>query len=342
MSLPKICIYDCGGSIGMEYDSKKNILREGGIISDLLRYIPELQGKFHIDIIPLFSGNSYDIQKPQWLELAEAVKDDYERYDGFVVLHGTSTLAYTASYLSFALQELSKPVVFTGAILPLKELGSEARGNIIHACMVAAMDIAEVVVVYGTDILRANRCTKSIENYSNVFASPNHTPLGEIKRPFVLFEERKRRRKRKLVYKPHLEERILSLKVTPGLTAEVLRSLMEKFSYRALILEGYGAGVLPSDFMLLLDEFVKQGIAIVIASQMEHGLATPFTSNAHTVVHSEKLIYSYDMTCEALSAKLMWALAQSKSLDRVQSLMERNIAGELNEQLVTPSSFKKY
>lgn len=326
----------------MHYNAKKNRLESADIVANLHRYIPELQGKFELDVVSLFEGNSYDISGGLWTELVEALQEDYDAYDGFVVLHGTSTLSYTASFLSFALQDLAKPIVFTGAILPLKELGSEARTNIIHACMVATMDIAEVVVVYGTAILRANRSTKAIENYSNVFTSPNGTALGEIKRPFVLHGERKVRRKRTLHVRSDFEQRILSLKVNPALTVEVLASLSEHFSYKALVLEGYGAGVLPTAFIDIIDHFLKKQIPVVIGSQMEHPLATPYTSNVDTAVYQSKLIYSYDMTSEATVTKLMWALGQGKSLERLQSLMQKNIAGELTESIVTASPFKKY
>jgi len=338
---PKICIIDAGGSLGMQYNLREHTLERADIIAHLFRHIPELQSKFQIDIVPLFQGHSYNLTTEHWIELCETIHQHYEDYDGFVVLHGTSTMAYTASFLSFAFQQLDKPIVFTGSILPLEELGSEARSNIIHSCMVASMDIAEVVIVYGTSILRANRTTKVEESYHSVFGSPNLPPLGSIKRPIHLSDHRKKRRKRKLLYKPECNPNVLVLRLTPGMDADSLFSLATT-SKKAIILEAYGAGVFPNTYLSVLKKLIQNTIPVVLASQMHQPIATPFTYNYDADLHESSLIFGFDMTIEALVAKLMWVMHDTQIPLLIKKKMETNLAEEVSQTLLDIAPQRKF
>jgi len=341
MAREKLCLISFGGSVGMLYNHQKHRLEESDVVYNLYAYIPELQSRFDIDIVQIYAGNSYDVGPEEMLELCEAIRDRYDQYSGFVVLHGTSTMSYTASYVSYVFQHLDKPIVFTGSILPLGELGSEARNNIINSCIVATLDFAEVLIVYGASILRGNRAKKAVEQYTEVFRSPTFPMLGEIRRPIKLEEDRKKRRKRILKYQPFMNNDIATVRAHPGMSGELIRVAAEDLG-QAVIIQGFGAGVVPTSIIPTVERLLEEGHVIVLTSQMHQGIAAPFTYNMNTSLGSLPLIFSYDMTTEATSAKLMWALGQTKEARRVREIMYTNLAGEITETLAAIPVMRKY
>jgi len=341
MARSHICIINMGGSAGMSYNTSKAVLEDGQIMDHLLEYIPELQKRFSIDVVQIHTGYSYNITKAHWLELADFIFKNYDKYSGFVVIHGTSTMAYTASWLSFAMQNLDKPIVFTGSILPLEEVGSEGRFNIINACLVAELDLAEVLIVYGSKILRANRAKKVEEQYTNVFRSPNYPLLGQVKRPITLHSERKKRRKRILKYKPVVKDEVMALQAVPWTTPELLRSLALEQD-KVVVLLGYGAGVIPDTLVPVLKEIHEEKRPVVIASQMHQGISAPFTYNFNKALDERKVIFTYDMTIEATVTKLMWIIAQTDQPYMMRKMMYENMAGEISDQLERIPREKRY
>jgi len=341
MAREKLCLISFGGSVGMFYNHQKSRLEESDVVYNLYAFIPELQSRFEIDIIQIYAGNSYDVGPEEMQELCTAIKKRYDDYTGFVVLHGTSTMSYTASYVSFVFQNLDKPIVFTGSILPLGELGSEARNNIINSCIVATLDFAEVLIVYGASILRGNRAKKAVEQYTEVFRSPTFPKLGEIRRPIQLRDDRKKRRKRILKYQPFMNNDIATIRAHPGMQGELVRMAAEDLG-QAVIIQGFGAGVIPTNIVPTIQRLLEGGHIIVLTSQMHQGIAAPFTYNMNTSLGSLPLIFSYDMTSEATAAKLMWALGQSKDARIVRQIMNTNLSGEITETLAAIPVMRKY
>lgn len=325
----------------MRYNTQKNRFEEADIIDNLYAYIPELQSRFSIDVIQVFAGNSYDVGPEQWQELCEAIYERYDKYAGFVVLHGTSTMSHTASYISYVFQNLDKPIVFTGSILPLGELGSEARNNIINSCIVASQDFAEVLIVYGASILRGNRAKKSVEQYTEVFRSPNFPLLGEIRRPLKISEDRKKRRKRILRYAPFCNNDITSIRAHPAMNGELIEVAARQLG-QAVLIQGFGAGVIPTSIVPTIEGLLRDNHIVVITSQMHQAISAPFTYNANAVLDGLPLIFSYDMTTEATGSKLMWALGQTKEPRKVQALMHKNLAGEISDNLEAIPVVRKF
>lgn len=341
MARQKLCLISFGGSVSKHFNHAKNRFEDSDIVYNLFSFIPELQSRFDLEVIQIYNGNSFDIGPQEMQELCEAIYERYDDYTGFVVLHGTSTMSYTASYVSFVFQNLDKPIVFTGSILPLGELGSEARNNIINSCIVATLDYAEVLIVYGASILRANRAKKAVEQYTEVFRSPNFPKLGEIRRPIRIGEERKKRRRRNLQYQPYIDNDIATIRAHLGMDGRLIELAAVDLG-QAVIIQGFGAGVIPSSIVPTIEKLLDEEHIIVLTSQMHQAIAAPFTYNSNTNLVGKPLIFSYDMTSEATSAKLMWALGQTKVAKEVQALMYKNLAGEITDDLGAIPVVKRY
>ena len=171
MSRPRIKILFAGGTIGMIRNRYSKALEPAQDLGSILQLIPEIQSEIKIDFERVMNLDSTNMKPSDWEILAKTIQKHYDQYDGFVIAQGTDTMAYTASALSFALQSLSKPVICTGALMPLNELGSDGRNNLIYASRVASYDLAEVAIVFGDKIIRGNRATKYKEGLFDVFKS---------------------------------------------------------------------------------------------------------------------------------------------------------------------------
>ncbi len=330
---PRIAILFAGGTIGMVAEKKSGYLRPAKNAAALLRVVPELKTKLAVDFFPLYNMDSSNMQPEHWEAMGAKVAELYDAYDGFVIAQGTDTMAYSASAHAFMLQKLGKPVVFTGSIVPLSELGADGRNNLIYSCLVASMDIAEVCIVFGDKIIRGCRAKKNHETFVDVFHSPNFPLLGEIGRPIKLFEWRRRRSRAKLQYHPHFEPNVRLVKLFPGLPTTALLAMIEDGA-RGFVIEGYGPGNVPflgaASLMPFLKRARKQHIPVVITTQMERSQTNPHAYEAGHKAIECGAIPSYDMTTEAAVTKLMWVLGQVQSLPEVRRLFTKNIAGEFS------------
>jgi len=294
------------------------------------RFLPEIQKFTKCDFFPFHEQGSSEIQPQHWMELAEFIKSKINQYEGFVIIHGTNTLSYTASALSFALRNLSVPIVFTGGNRPISDLSSDARQNIVFACMVATMDVAEVCVVYGKRILRANCSRKVSESYASSFAATSGGKIGEVHRTIALYENRTKRRKRRLEYKPEFKGNVPVLRVTPGFDVSMFEESMAKLD--GLIIEGYGPGHVPESYdgwVSLIQKMTKAGKPVVMCSQMNKGEV-----DLHSYDRGERLlklgvIPAGEMTIEATYAKLLWCLGQGMSQSKLKKQMQSSLAREM-------------
>jgi L-asparaginase len=326
---PKIALIFCGGTIGMIKDPETGALTPAKDAQALLDVVPELDDHLDLDFHELVNIDSSNMNPGHWQQIAEKINELYKDYDGFVIAQGTDTMAYSASAVAYALQGLSKPVVFTGSIVPLSEIGADGRNNLIYACLVASMDLAEVCIVFGNKIVRAVRAKKNHESFVQVFDSPNYPLLGEIERPIKLNEWRQKRENCNLEFKPEFNSNVGLLKMFPGFSLEILDGLINRGA-KGVLIEGFGPGNLPSEVADGVKKLVDNGIAVVIGTQMEHGVANLQAYEAGYKVHEAGAISGLDMTTEAALTKLMWCLAQTEDIAEVRDMMTSNLVGELS------------
>lgn len=331
MRKPKICLLFAGGTIGMVKNPRTGALQPASSAVDIIKDFPEIQKYLSLDFKVVINMDSSNMNPSHWTLLAQKIHSLYDQYDGFVVAQGTDTMAYSASALSFALQNLSKPIVFTGSLIPLNEIGSDGRNNLIYACLTAKEDIAEVCIVMANKILRGNRAKKYHESFVAVFHSPNFPALGELGRPTQLNDWRKKRRKRKLIYNPNFNPNISVMKLFPGFDPTIIEKVIERGA-KGIIIEAFGPGNVPfleNSIVEQMSNATKKGIPFVIANQMEKGVTNLTAYEAGLKAAKAGAISSMDMTTEATVAKLMWALAKTNKLPEIRKIMASDLVGEI-------------
>lgn len=351
------CMADChrDGNMWVDNGMNKNILiiNTGGTISSVktdhgyepmhgyvssaLAAIPTLS---HPDmphyVIKEFQPllDSSNMTPEDWNCIAMEIAKEYSNYDGFVVFHGTDTMAYTASALSFMLEKLDKAVIFTGSQIPLSEVRNDAVENIITSLWLAAhCPIKEVCVYFNQRLLRGNRTQKVSAHKFNAFDSPNFPHLATIGTAIELNESLLL----KQVKGPfHLQtvtpQRIANFRLFPGFVIDVLEHILQH-PLQGLILETYGVGNAPNNdprFLKLLKDACQRGVIIVNCSQCQHGgVEMSQYATGHTLKQAG-LISGYDMTLEAVYCKLLYLFSKHKDVKKIKALMEEAICGELS------------
>ena len=334
-----ILVIYTGGTIGMIKDPDTGALHP--INMDLLyQSIPVLKNfNYHIDSFsfdPLI--DSSNMNPSFWIRLAEVIDENYETYDGFVVLHGTDTMSYTASILSFMLDNLNKPVVLTGSQIPLGVVRTDGRDNIINSIEIAAAKedntpiVPEVCICFENKLFRGNRTNKfNAENFE-AFVSGNYPTLAKVgvnikyKHHLIL----KPNFKKLKVYK-ELDNNIAILKLFPGITQNVVNSILTIKGLKAVILETYGSGNAPTDkwFIDALEDAIQKDIIIYNVSQCKSGSVE--LGKYETSVDLERIgvISGYDITTESAVAKLMFLLGLNMPVKEVKRLLQVSLRGEM-------------
>lgn len=267
----------------------------------------------------------------RWITMANDIKKNYDDYDGFVVIHGTDTMAYTASALSFMLGNLSKPVILTGSNIPMCETINDASRNLTVAIMyAAALEIPEVCIFFNNTLLRGNRTTK-LDNYGlNAFESPNYPPLATLKvhtkfnQDNILPLPRRRLRVRTV-----MEENIVCIRLIPGFSDSALHSLIRDESVRGLVLEVYGngTGLYKPELLDALKDAAENDVVVVAATQCLKGTVDLDAYSAGAAA-AARVVSASDMTTEAAVTKLSFLLGNVPT-KRVKTLMKEPICGEL-------------
>lgn len=334
----KICILYTGGTIGM-VPTEKGFAPKPGYFHDAIAAIPDIHepGMPDWDMIefdPLL--DSSNIALDQWNIIGRAIRDNYDSYDGFVVLHGTDTMAYTASALSFMLEGLRKPVVLTGSQIPLCQLRSDARDNLITSMLIAGEGrVSEVCLYFGGKLLRGNRATKASADGLIAFASPNYHVLAEAGID-INYHEASLLPEQKYVPFRLVEFHQTSigvLKIFPGIQFSLFESIMTEGLY-GIVLETFGAGNIPSydnDMLPIIKKAFDHGAIVCVCSQCQNGtvkLGTYETSNALTRAGA---VSGYNMTTEAAVAKLYYLFSLGLDRDEIKKLMEEDLRGELTK-----------
>ncbi len=333
--MKKICIIYTGGTIGM-METDKGYAPNPEAFPHMLEKIHDvnLPGFPEYEVVCLRELlDSSDITYKEWNEIGRVIYSRYNDFDGFVVLHGTDTMAYTASAMSFILEGLNKAVVFTGSQIPLCRIRSDGIDNLVTAVLVAASDkVNEVCLYFGGALMRGNRVTKVSADDLEAFASPNYPRLAEAGTEIVY---RKKFLRAKTSEALHLRELssvpIAVIKIFPGITSEIFGALAAS-GVRGIVLEAFGAGNIPSDESLA-DFFraAKQaGIVLAVVSQCMKGSVSLGTYAASHTLTTGGAVGVYDMTTEAAVAKLYYLFSKYQDSDRVRALMPVDIAGEVS------------
>ena len=338
-----VLIIYTGGTIGMKEDPTDGTLKPFDF-SQIKEEVPELN-KFAVRLDaytfdPLI--DSSDVEPSIWVQLAQLILDRYEDYDGFVILHGTDTMAYSASALSFMLEGLTKPVVFTGSQLPIGVPRTDGKENLISAVEIAAAKdekgharVPEVSLYFDSQLLRGNRSTKYSAEAFNAFATPNCPPLAEagitiryntelIRKP-VYWDAQLR-------VQTQLDTRVSILKIHPGITASVARGALCAPEIRACILETYGSGnALTKDWFLdIVRDAAGMGKILLNVTQCKSGTVNMDLYATGSTLKHAGVLSGGDITTEAALGKLFCLMGRSDNNSWVKTMLERDLCGEIS------------
>ncbi len=276
--------------------------------------------------------DSSNLQPSDWNYIATQLTKCWDQYDGFVVLHGTDTMAYTASALSFMLQGLDRPVIVTGSQIPLIQPRSDALSNVVTSIMLAARDeICEVVIYFDGKLLRGNRASKIHSTSFNAFDSPDFPALGDIGIYFQLRNELLLPAGKFTPVIPDFDPKsVVVLPIYPGLQAHTVDALLTS-NLRGLILLNYGVGNPPNQNLELMAQFeraIELGVVIVNLSQCRHGPVVQGAYSTGAIFNRLGVIGGSDLTLEAAFTKLHWLLAQKLSVNDIRNLLTQSLCGE--------------
>lgn len=325
--MKKICIIFCGGTITMQRN-KKGVLAPFYNAKNLINFVPQLNQLADISVIQLVNIDSTNIEPKFWTTLAKTIKENIGKYDGFVITHGTDTMAYTASAISFALHNIDKPIIFTGSQKPITDIPSDASNNLINAVIVASKFKTGASIVFGPKILRANRSTKVSESTLDAFDSPIVSPLGIISLEPLITSSYLPKIKKTSSFNMTFDPNIAVIKIIPGLSHKNLNYIINK-DFHGLILEGFGPGNIPKTLLPFLGKAKDQNLPVIILSQCIKGVARMQLYKVGKDALKAGAIPGEDMTIEAASTKLMWLLSQTQDINKIRQLFQTNIAGEI-------------
>ena len=336
MQKKNIYVAYTGGTIGMQRSAQGYIPVSGHLQQELAK-MPE----FHRPEMPDFTIHEYqplidssDMTPQDWQSIAEDIRRNYDRYDGFVILHGTDTMAFTASALSFMLENLAKPVIVTGSQIPLAELRSDGQQNLLNSLYVAAnYPVNEVTLFFNNTLYRGNRTTKAHADGFNAFASPNLSALLEagihIRR---LNTPPAPQGKGELIVHTITPQPIGVVTIYPGISADVVRNFLRQ-PVKALILRSYGVGNAPqnAEFLSELQQASERGIVVVNLTQCISGKVNMGGYATGNALGHAGVISGFDLTVEAALTKLHYLLSQDLSSEQIRAKMQQNLRGELTE-----------
>ncbi len=336
---PSILILNTGGTIGMVLDPGTGALKPFDF-ENLFEQLPTLRlFNYHIDnhcFDPLI--DSSNMNPESWKQIVEVIEARYEDYDGFVILHGSDTMAYTASALSFMLQNLNKPVILTGSQLPLGMIRTDGRENLLTAVEIAAAReddtplVPEVCIYFENQLFRGNRTHKFNAQNFEAFRSFNYPPLAQVG---VVIEYNRnailRPNFRKLKVYKELDTRVSVLKLFPGITRATVEAIIGTPGLRALVLETFGSGNAPTApwFIEQIERAIKMGIIVLNITQCQVGSVEMGKYETSIPLKEAGVISGRDMTAEAALTKLMHVLAHHPSPPETREILMKSMVGEM-------------
>lgn len=326
--LKKILLLATGGTIASVEGNEG--LVPGLSAEELLHYCKITSSDIKIDSKILMNIDSTNMQPEHWVEMAQAIHNQYQEYDGFVITHGTDTLAYTSAALSYMLQGLDKPVVLTGSQVPISFKKTDAKKNVADAIRFACETIGGVFIVFDGRVILGTRAVKMRTKSYDAFESVNHPYVAFVNDKEVKYQWKPAPATEKLSVNTRLCTDVFLMKLYPGIKPEIFDNL--KGLYKGIIIESFGNGGLPFEGRNLLSkiqELTEAGVAVVITTQCLEEGEDLLLYEVGRKVAQHNVILSGDMNTEAIVAKLMWALGQSDGLDEVKKIIETPLAGDL-------------
>jgi L-asparaginase len=328
--MPRVLLIHTGGTMGMRPRQPDQALAPDEFGPTLLSLVPEISALADVDTRVLINIDSCDMTSQHWVQLAEAIAAQIDRYDGFVITHGTDAMAYTASALSYLLRDLPRPVILTGSQRPLAEPRSDARGNLVGAIDLATRDIPEVGIYFDGTLLRGNRATKRSSFRLAAYRSPNFPPLAEVGTDIVFGNE---------LLQPtgafrvqgQFDSRVAAIRLLPGQPASAIACLRQA-GVRAVLVEAFGVGNLPvrdRSIAEALRGLIEAGVVVAIGSQSPHGRIDLHDYAGGRLAREIGAVGTEDMTLEAAAVKLMYLLGTLDDSAEVRQQLAVPIAGEV-------------
>ncbi len=321
--MKKVLLIATGGTIASRYTDKGLSPQLSG--RELLSYIPEAKEFCRIDVLEPFSLDSTNICWKQWLLLKDLIRDHYDDYDGFVICHGTDTMAYTAAALSYLVRHSRKPVVITGSQRPIDLPITDARSNLLDSVRFAADDRAhDVCIVFGGTVIAGTRAKKERTKSYQAFSSINFPPIAVIQdRRIVFYIDDKEQAASPVIFADTLDPDVFLYKLIPGSDGTILDLLMDRFD--ALIIESFGVGGIPryedNRFRDEVRKWSEAGKLIIMATQVTHeGSDMGVYEVGKAIKKDYRIPESYDMTLEAVITKTMWILGMTRDKTAFQDL----------------------
>lgn len=326
--MKKILLLATGGTIA-SIEGNEGLV-PGLTVDDLLLFVSESISNIEIDGKILMNIDSTNLQPEYWVKMANVIHENYNDYDGFVITHGTDTLAYTSSALSYMLQDLKKPVVITGSQVPISFKRTDAKKNVTDALRLACEDIGGVYVVFDGRVIVGTRAVKMRSKSYDAFESINYPYVAFINNNEVTYQWKPETTEKSFTLRDELCTDVLLLKLYPGMKPEVFDYV--KGLYKGVIIESFGNGGLPfegRDLLSKIKELSEMGIAVVITTQCLEEGADLLLYEVGRKVAQHQVILSGDMNTEAIVAKLMWALGKTEELEQVKRIIETPLAGDI-------------
>lgn len=339
---PSVLLIYTGGTIGMIENPDTGAL-ESFNFDELLKQVPELKRfNYQIDTYQFQPPiDSSDMEPELWVKMVRIIEEHYDTYDGFVILHGTDTMAYTASALSFMLENLAKPVILTGSQLPIGMLRTDGKENLITAIEIAAARrpdgspmVPEVCIFFENELMRGNRTTKvNAENF-NAFRSFNYPVLATVG-IHIRYNEHLIRRCPDGPLKPHylLDKNVVMLTLFPGIQESVIEMVVRMPTIKAIVLKTFGSGNAPQKEWLVrhLKEAKRRGIIVVNITQCPRGAVEMRRYGTGLQLLQAGVVSGYDSTPECAITKLMFLLGHDFSPEETRRLMDSDLAGEITK-----------
>lgn len=323
--MPRVLILHTGGTLGMSGSP----LYPDAYATRLTEAVPELEQLATIETRIVFNLDSSDMGPAHWEALAREIDASRDAFDGFVIVHGTDTMAYSAAALSFALVNLGKPVIFTGAQRPLGALRTDARRNLADAVELATRAIPEVGVCFDGILVRGTRATKSHANDYRAFDSPGTAPIAKLGVDIEL-SAGLRHPAGNYVFRPGFDPRVMMLHMTPGLSPTLIEPLFEEGALGGLVLAAYGMGTVPAsepDMTAMVSRAVEAGVEVLVITQAAGKVDLGLYENSRRLA-DVGAIGGGGLHVEAAVTKMMHALANFEGSEARRDYLLRDIAGE--------------